>query len=1206
MSARKCRPGPVPFGPMERVVLDNIRQASVLAAVGSACYARGASYARTQAVTRMWLDDDASTLRGTVRGSLSDPYSTAVFLSRSDAGGMDFTSSQCTCPVGINCEHAVALILTATAPSTAAALAAPLSQPAPPAYTKAAAAPAAAGPGAAARPLTAVRQIAGPAPRSQPAPPTAGWAKSLDSLLKPCAGAAAAQADGTPLAVELSIDFNAGPAYQRGRAPARRQVKIAARLVQRGKKGGWIGGNLSWGRLDALQYYGGYSDAQLRLLREIYAVYRLRGGYQDWYPGYGDERYIDLTSFESRQLWPLLEEAEAAGVQLVQPRSLGPVGRGCAEFCLDVTTGDAGGLVVTPAIRLDGTRDWVVPVAFIGSEGHGLVYVGIDDAENAEPADWPLRLARLIMPVPAPLQQMALQSRPLEVPAGGQARFRDEYYPRLRHAATVISTDGSFTPPQISGPTLLLHAAYGAGHDLDLCWEWAYQVGDAQVTAPLGSIPADDGYRDRDAERNALATLDLPLDRLGLLQAGAPAGPGEPPALAPHARLGGTDTMRFTTELLPLLTGQPGLAVEVSGEPADYREAGDTLRIGVSADEVSGDTDWFDLGITITVEGREVPFLDVFTALARGEPHLLLDDGAYFSLGKPELQALARLIEEARALQDAPPGQLRISRFQAGLWDELTELGVIGRQARAWQRQVEGLLSLGVGGNGGLTASAPPVGLQAELRPYQLHGFGWLAFLWQHQLGGILADDMGLGKTLQALALIAHAREASRSAGSDSTGPDSTGPDSTGPDSTGPDSTGPQSSAPFLIVAPTSVVPNWAAEAARFTPGLRVAAVTETGHRSGQDLGDLIAGADAVVTSYTLLRIDFEAYSAAPWSGLILDEAQFAKNHQSKIYQCARRLQAPFKLAVTGTPMENNLMELWSLLSVTAPGLFPSPARFRDYYARPIERQGQADLLAQLRRRIRPLVLRRTKEQVAADLPARQEQVLPVELHPRHRKVYQTYLQRERQKVLGLIGDMNANRFTILRSLTLLRQLSLHAGLVDDCSGDVPSAKIDSLLDQLREVIGGGHRALVFSQFTGFLGVVREALEDAGIEYCYLDGGTRDRASVVRRFKDGAAPAFLISLRAGGFGLNLTEADYCFLLDPWWNPATEAQAIDRTHRIGQARNVMVYRLIASGTIEEKVMALQQRKARLFADVIGSGGEELSGALTPDDIRALLT
>jgi len=240
---------------------------------------------------------------------------------------------------------------------------------------------------------------------------------------------------------------------------------------------------------------------------------------------------------------------------------------------------------------------------------------------------------------------------------------------------------------------------------------------------------------------------------------------------------------------------------------------------------------------------------------------------------------------------------------------------------------------------------------------------------------------------------------------------------------------------------------------------------------------------------------------------------------------------------------------------------------------------------------------------VAADLPEKQEQVLEVELDPRHRKVYQTHLQRERQKVLGLLGDVNHNRFTILRSLTLLRQLSLHAALIDEEHSDVPSAKIDALLEQIEDVVGGGHRALVFSQFTRFLRIARARLEASGVECCYLDGTTTNRAAVISSFKDGKAPVFLISLKAGGFGLNLTEADYCFLLDPWWNPATEAQAVDRTHRIGQTRNVMVYRLIASGTIEEKVMALKARKAELFSSVIDSDGAFSSG-LSADDIRAL--
>jgi superfamily II DNA or RNA helicase len=1107
----------------EFMVLE-IDLAALQRAAGAGSYARGAEYARQRAVLDSSWDHEETALRGLVRGHGSRIYSAAAFFSLAGGSRAEFELGECSCPVGFNCKHVVALVLSALAPGSPAA------------------------------------------GRPQSAEPAA-WERSLDSLLGP---GGSGRVGATPLAIELSLA--GGPQYARrgGSAPGQAPLRLIARLVRPGKNGLWVGGDLSWGRLEAVRYSGDYSEQHVRLLRELYVLYQACGGRGSYYH-YGDDRSIELSAVGSRQLWPLLDEAGAAGLRLVYPGKRGVLaGYEDAEFCLDVTRGEAGGLTVVPAIRT-GDGEPAVPVAFIGPEGQGAVCVDRAQAQaGGEPGSWPFRVARLTRPVPPPLQRMALGNESLQVPVAEESRFRDRYYPRLRHAATVISSDGSFTPPAIGGPDLVLRACYGGGHELEVSWEWAYRVGDSPLRMPLEAGVPDDGYRDAAAERALLAGLDLPLDRYGLLRRGAD-GSGAPELVpAPRTHLTGIDTMRFTTELLPLLAGQPGLIVEVSGEPADYREAGDSLQIAVSTGAVEGDTDWFDLGVTISVEGRPVPFLDVFLALSRGEPHLLLPDGAWFSLDKPELRALARLIEEARALAESPAGPLRISRYQAGFWGELAALGVIGHQAAAWREQVQGLLSADAIGR-----AEPPAGLRARLRPYQQEGFGWLTFLWDHKLGGILADDMGLGKTLQCLALISHARQRDPAAG------------------------------PFLIVAPTSVVANWAAEAARFAPDLRVVPVSDTVARRGRDLRELAAGADAVVTSYTLLRIDFAAYAEVGWSGLLLDEAQQAKNRQSKVYQCARRLAAPVKIAITGTPMENNLMELWSLLSITAPGLFPNPDRFRDYYARPVERQGDTERLAQLQRRIKPLVRRRTKEQVAADLPAKQEQILEVELHPQHRKVYQTRLQRERQKVLGLISDMNSNRFTIFRSLTVLRQLSLHAGLVDAAHAGLASAKIDALLGQLHEVTGGGHRALVFSQFTGFLGKVRDRLEAEGMAYCYLDGSTRDRAAVVQRFKDGAAPVFLISLKAGGFGLNLTEADYCFLLDPWWNPATEAQAVDRTHRIGQTRAVMVYRLVAKDTIEEKVMALKARKARLFSSVLDDGNV-FGATLGADDIRALFS
>jgi superfamily II DNA or RNA helicase len=1155
---------------MQRVVLRDVDLASFKASVGADGFADGTAAVTRGAVVQMAWEASQQLLTGTVRDGGGEIRTVSASFRASHGFPLRFKQGYCSCAAGANCVHVAALVLAATDETL--------------------------------RPATTSAR------RS-----TLPWEQSLDSLLgtpqetEPPAGAAAALA---PLAVELSLVQNAPensryPSYsthvrqQQLAEDATRKVKLQARLVQPGRLGGWVAGNLSWTRLDYMLLRDEFPAAHVRLLHELFALHRASATPQGYYPGYsyggygGDQKYLDLSACESRQLWPVLDQAYAIGLPFVYRGKQGTVPPpGTAELTLDVTS-DETTLLIAPVIKTADSAD-AVPLRFIGGEGHGVVYADRAQASHGELARF--RLARLAHPVPAQLQHLALVDERLVVPESGQAAFLSKYYPRLRRMAAVTSSDGSFTAPEISQPALVVHAAYARNHRLDVRWEWAYQVGGTELRATVGALP--DPFRDLAAEARVLGGIGLPPglpavpDRAtdpGSAQWAAGGGAHGVLAAAPahrapghrgHAQtaaftLNGLDTMVFSTEVLPLLSGRDDVRVEVSGQVPDYREAGDSLEIELSAGARDGDPDWFDLGIGITVEGRTVPFAELFVALANGQTHLLLPDGAYFSLDKPELAALARLIDEARSLQDQPDGALRISRFQAGLWEELASLGEVGHQAAAWQRQVRGLLAVGE-----IEGVPVPAAICAQLRPYQLSGFQWLSFLWTHGLGGILADDMGLGKTLQTLALIQHAK-----------------------DMRAAESAGIVPNKPFLIVTPTSVLANWTAEARRFAPDLKVATVSDTFGRRGESLADVIDGADAVVTSYTLLRLDFDTYGGTEWAGLILDEAQYVKNHQSKAYQCARRVATPFKVAITGTPMENNLMELWSLLSITAPGLFPHPERFRDYYARPIEKGGHQELLGQLRRRIRPLIMRRTKEQVAADLPAKQEQVLEVELHPRHRKVYQTHLQRERQKVLGLLDDVNHNRFTILRSLTLLRQLSLHAALVDPEHADVPSAKIESLVEQIEDVVGGGHRALVFSQFTRFLRLARTRLEAAGVECCYLDGTTANRPAVISSFKDGTAPVFLISLKAGGFGLNLTEADYCFLLDPWWNPATEAQAVDRTHRIGQTRNVMVYRLIAAGTIEEKVMALKARKQELFSSVIDSDGA-FSSALSADDIRAL--
>jgi superfamily II DNA or RNA helicase len=1094
--------------------LSEIDLAEVRAAVGARSWDRGRGYARNGRVMSIELDPNDRSLTGLVAGTAL--YTAIAYFD----DGFGFEEGECTCPVGYNCKHVAALAI-ATAEE-----------------------------GAGGRPVRRGQGQDGPAADEAPA-----WEQSLRALID----SSAAPPGERPLAIELSLRVD------------RSDPRLVARLMRPGARGGWVNGQLSWDGLDSWHVREGeYRSDHLALVRELHAIHRAREQRAGYYYGYRDnrDRTLDLSDCDSPQLWSLLDEAARLGLRLIHAApglgELPPYEPG--ELLVDVGRDGKRGALVSPALQLgDDGEAGLEPLLFLGASGHGVLC-----AEPTEEADGRgldhrrLRLVRLAKPAPRPLQQMALEGERLEIPTDELDRFAAEIYPALRHVATVVSTDGSFEPPEISGPELTLRAGYGAEHSLELGWAWAYRIGSETRHTPLASDAAEPGFRDRDAERAILAATDLTgtgLERLDLLDAtGQPSpAPGDP--------LGGLETMRATTEVLPALE-ERGVALEITGEQADYRDLTDSLTIGVSTAEIAGESDWFDLGVAIGVEGRELPFADVFAALARGESRLLLDAGAHVSLEDPRLESLRQLIAEAQGLADSPSAELRISRYQAGLWDELAALGVVTEQAESWQRQVGALLGLAE-----IPEHDPPAALEAELRPYQREGFGWLASLWELGLGGILADDMGLGKTLQTLALLCHARERDPGLG------------------------------PFLIVAPTSVVSNWVAEAAKFAPGLTVDAVSDTLRKSRRSIEE-IAGADVVVTTYTLFRLDAEAYRDVEWAGLVLDEAQAVKNHQSKTYKCVRALAAPFKLAVTGTPMENNLTELWSLLSITAPGLFPDPKRFGEQYARPIERERDTQRLARLRRRIKPLVKRRSKELVAADLPPKQEQTLEVELHARHRKLYDTRLQRERQKILGLIDDFDRNRFTILRSITLLRQLSIHPALVDEGHDDIPCAKLGALVEQLEEVIAGGHRALVFSQFTGFLAKVRERLDQEAIDYCYLDGRTRKRDRAIERFKQGEDPVFLISLKAGGFGLNLTEADYCFLLDPWWNPATEAQAIDRTHRIGQTNPVFVYRTIARETIEEKVVALARRKAELFSGVMDDG-DLFAGGITADDIRGLL-
>ncbi|THJ66732.1 hypothetical protein E8P82_07265 [Arthrobacter echini] len=969
-----------------------------------------------------------------------------------------------------------------------------------------------------------------------------GWQAALSDLL--ATDAPQQSASRTPLGMQFELR-TPEVAVQRWGSASERQgqrtlnTRLGVRPVSQNGKGKWVKNNLSWGSISYQTYGLSLDPEQHRWFSQFPALHRGTGVN---YFGNNDS-WLYLDEFSNPLLWQLLDEAQRLGIAFVGSRKAIRIELAeRADLTLDAGVADDGSLRLVPTLDIDGRAHAVDTAHVISTHG---IYTAASETITLAPT------SRTLTPKDIELLQ---RGRAVVVPDEEKSLFLQEYYPRLRRRIEVTSSDGTLELPRIEPPCLVLTTTY-ADDALVLDWHVDYPVGDAVQRRPLrrGGPGSDDGLRDAAAE-DALAARAR--DVMGAL---------------PLRQLTLTDmqAVEFSEDVLPKLGELAGVRVEVVGDKPDYRELTETPTLRISTVETD-DRDWFDLGVMVTVSGRTIPFDSLFRALSEGRTKLKLIDNTFLSLEQPVFDQLRELIEEARSLSEwDPESTLQISRYQAGLWADFEDLAEETEQAQAWREAVSGLLELE-----DVAATPAPAGLVARMRPYQLEGFSWLAFLWRHQLGGVLADDMGLGKTLQALALMIHARETS------------------------------SLNAPFLVVAPTSVVPNWAREAGRFAPGLKVVAITDTQGASGRALREQIGEADVVITSYTLFRLDLPSYQELSWSGLVLDEAQFVKNSASKVHQAAKDFDAPFKVAITGTPMENNLMELWSLFSIVAPGLFPSARRFTEDYRTPIEKIGDARALKRLRNRIRPLMMRRTKEAVAADLPPKQEQVLEVELHPDHQHLYETYLQRERQKLLGLIEDMNRNRMIVFRSLTLLRMLALDASLVDPAHEDVPSAKLEVLFENLEDLMAEGHRALVFSQFTSYLRKAAEQLDARGIPYAYLDGSTRSRGEVIDSFKDGQAPVFLISLKAGGFGLNLTEADYCFILDPWWNPAAENQAVDRTHRIGQTKNVMVYRMVSRGTIEEKVMKLKEKKAELFASVMDDDAV-FSAAITAEDIRGLL-
>ncbi len=579
--------------------------------------------------------------------------------------------------------------------------------------------------------------------------------------------------------------------------------------------------------------------------------------------------------------------------------------------------------------------------------------------------------------------------------------------------------------------------------------------------------------------------------------------------------------------------------------------------------EVSSGQDWFDLNAKVEFGDQQVDLPTLLKSLRRGEKFIVLGDGSHGMLPETWLNRFAGLAETGEVEGKA----IRFKRNQAMFLDMLLaehQNVVVDRNFSNWCKKLQNF--------SGVRSAKQPRGFQGQLRAYQQDGLGWFCFLQEYEFGGCLADDMGLGKTIQVLALLESRRIRKLKDG--------------------------ETRKPSIAIVPKSLVFNWIDEAAEFVPKLRI--VDYTGIKRASQQSELLE-TDLVITTYATFRIDIHQFKDIQFDYAILDEAQAIKNPSAQASKAVRLIRSDHRLAMTGTPIENHLGDLWSLFDFLNPGMLGSSTA--SGFLQPFEEDNQR--IARLSNALRPFILRRTKEQVLKELPEKTEQTLYCTLSPKQEKLYRELRDHYRKSLTAKVKEVGIKRSTIhvLEALLRLRQAACDPRLVDP-KQSVVGAKIDLLMEQLRGVIAEGHKVLIFSQFTSLLSLVKQAIDIQGWGYEYLDGKTTKRAEHVKNFQENSkCPIFLISLKAGGLGLNLTAADYVYILDPWWNPAVEAQAIDRAHRIGQQKPVIAYRMIARDTVEDKIVQLQQSKRQL-ADAIITADQSLLQQLSLDDLQIL--
>ncbi|MDR3320046.1 MAG: DEAD/DEAH box helicase [Desulfovibrio sp.] len=577
---------------------------------------------------------------------------------------------------------------------------------------------------------------------------------------------------------------------------------------------------------------------------------------------------------------------------------------------------------------------------------------------------------------------------------------------------------------------------------------------------------------------------------------------------------------------------------------------------------------WFSLDVTVDYDGQSMPLEKIWKAWTRGKRYVQLKDGSYTSLPESWLTKLSHRLKRL-GLDPSRPPQNKFQQYEATVLDTLLDDMPNASTDSFWNSLRGKIRSFRE-----ITPISPPKGLKADLRGYQQQGLSYLNFLFEYGFGGILADEMGLGKTVQALAFIQYMVEC-------------------------------RHERPNLIVVPTSVLPNWEREATKFVPGLKRVIIYGTRR---EDLFKQATHAHLVVTTYAMLRRNLEEMEKYEFNAVILDEAQNIKNPSTITARSVRRLNSRVRICLSGTPIENNLFELWSLFEFLMPGFLGSQHAFQRSIIKPIK-DGDQETLDHLRARVRPFILRRTKAEVARDLPPKLEHVTFCALEDAQAELYTALARKLREQVLTDVDEKGIakSQMSILDALLKLRQICCHPRLLKmelpGFTNNLSSGKFDAFKDMITEIVEGGHKVLVFSQFVRMLHIIRQWLEVEKMPFCYLDGASKERLEIVDRFNNNQnIPIFLISLKAGGTGLNLTSADYVIHYDPWWNPAVESQATDRTHRIGQTRQVFSYKLICENTVEEKIVKLQDSKRDIAETIIP--GSDTWKSFSRDDLEML--